>query len=276
MYPGQVRHHASHHSAGQSASKQQRTHQLVAGVDEVAQPVVDELLRQRACLHVGVHVDFCHFEAFVLQHALHRDDVRVHLSPRQRLDCRVDYIASVLTHFEDGRHREARPRVAVILYYHVRMLCLYGLGELAEHGGLAYSGHVLEANFVSSGGYELVGYAAVILYGVYGRGCDAERCLRCHARLVGPFYAWYDVAHVVQSAEYARYVDALCVFYLVHEASHVVGHGIHAQSVEAAVEHVCLYSRFVERLAESPNGGVGVLACEQVYLFKSSSVSLNA
>ena len=71
MHAGKVRHHAAHHSAGQSATKQQRTHQLVARIDEVTEPVVDKLLRERTCVHVGVHVDFGNLEALVLQHALY-------------------------------------------------------------------------------------------------------------------------------------------------------------------------------------------------------------
>ena len=54
---------------------------LVGGIDEAAQPVVDELLSQRAGLHIGIHIQVCHLEALVLQHALNRDDVRVDLTP---------------------------------------------------------------------------------------------------------------------------------------------------------------------------------------------------
>ena len=81
MDAGKVGHHAAHHSAWQSATQQQRTHVLVARIDEIAQPVVDKLLCQCAGLHIGVHVDFGHLEAFVLQHALHRNDVGMHLAP---------------------------------------------------------------------------------------------------------------------------------------------------------------------------------------------------
>ena len=67
----EVGHHRAHHASGQSAAQQERRHVLVAGVDEVAQPLVDELLCERACLHVGAHVDVGHVEALVAQHRLH-------------------------------------------------------------------------------------------------------------------------------------------------------------------------------------------------------------
>ena len=77
----QVGHHRAHHAARQAAAEQQARHVLVGRIDEVAQPVVYELLRQRACLHIGIHVEVGHFEALVLQHRLYRDDVGMHLTP---------------------------------------------------------------------------------------------------------------------------------------------------------------------------------------------------
>ena len=77
---------------------------FVGRIDEIAQPVVDELLRKRACLHVGIHVDFLNLKTLVFQHRLHRDNVRVHLAPRQRLDGRVDDVGTVVAHFENRGH----------------------------------------------------------------------------------------------------------------------------------------------------------------------------
>ena len=77
----EVGHHRSHHAARQTAGKQQRAHVLVLWVDEVAEPLIDELLGHGACLHVGVHVDVRNVEAGILQHALYGDDVRMDLAP---------------------------------------------------------------------------------------------------------------------------------------------------------------------------------------------------
>ena len=162
------------------------------------------------------------------------------------------------------------------MYYYVGMLGLYSLRQLSEHCRLTYSGHVLEAYFCRSSLYQLVGNAAVILNRVYGRRRYAERGLRSHAGLERPLDARYDVAHVVKSAEYAGDVDSLGVLHLIHKAAHVVGHGVHPERVESAVEHVGLYAHLVERLAKRPYCVVRILACQQVHLLEGSAVGLNA
>ena len=96
-------HHAfevGHHAAGKAAAEQQRTHEFVVGVHEIAEEVVDELLGERTYLHVSVHVDFGNVEAGVLEHALHGDNVRVYLSPRKRFDSSVDYVGTCAANFQ--------------------------------------------------------------------------------------------------------------------------------------------------------------------------------
>ena len=141
---------------------------LVGGVDKVAQPVVYEFLSQRAGLHVGVHIQFLHLEALVLQHALHGDNVWVYLAPTERLYGGVYNIGTVITHLEDAGHGEAGPRVSVILYDNVGVLRLDALGQCAEHGRLAYTSHILQAYFLGTSSNHLVGNVRVILHRMHG------------------------------------------------------------------------------------------------------------
>ena len=108
MYARKIGHHTAHHTTGQTTTKQQRAHQLVGGVDKVAQPLVNELLCQCARLHVSAHIDFGNIETFVLQHALHRDNVGMNLTPRQWFDGRIDDIGTVVAHFQYRSHRQTR------------------------------------------------------------------------------------------------------------------------------------------------------------------------
>ena len=156
------------------------------------------------------------------------------------------------------------------------MLRLDGLRQLAEHGGLADACHVLQADLLGTGGNHLVGNLAVVLDGVYRRGGDAERGLRRHAGSLGPLDAGNDIAGVVQTAEDAGDVDALGVLHLIPQLAHVVGHGVHTQGVQAAVEHVGLDAHFVERLAEGTDGQVRVLASHEVHLLEGTAVGLDA
>ena len=165
--------------------------------------------------------------------------------------------------------------MAVVLYDDFGILVLYHLGELAEECGLSDSCHVLEAYFLSTGSYQFVGNAHIVVECVYGRIGDAECALWCHAAFLGPCDGWLDVAHVVQSVEDTCDVGTLLGLYLVHECAHIVGHGVHAQGVQSAVEHVGLDTCLVEGLAEGAYCLVGVFACEEVYLLEGTAVGLH-
>ena len=275
LYAAQVGHHGPHHAAGQTAAEQEAGHVLVGGVDEVAEPVVDELLGEGTGLHVGVHVDFGHVEAFVLQHGLYGDDIRVHLAPGEGLDGRIDDVGTVVAHLEDACHREAGAAVTVVLDDDVGMILLYHARQLAEHGWLTDAGHVLQAYLGCTGLYQLVGNSRVVLGCMDGTGRDAKRGLRNHAALLGPADAGNDVADIVQAAEDAGNVGALLLLHLVHELPHIVGHRIHAQGIQAAVQHVRLDAYLIEGFAEGTDGLVGVLACQQVHLLECTAISLH-
>ena len=79
---------------------------LIGRIDEVAKPVVDELLGQCTSLHIGVHIQISHLEALVLQHRLYRDDIWMNLTPRQRFDGGINHISAIVTYLEDRSHRE--------------------------------------------------------------------------------------------------------------------------------------------------------------------------
>ena len=271
----EVRHHRAHHATRQSAAEQERRHVLVARIDEVAEPVVDEFLRERAGFHVGVHVDVGHVESLVSQHRLHADDVGMHLSPRKRLDGRVDDVGAVFADFENRCHRQSGTRVAVILDDDVGIFRLDHLRELAQKCRLTDARHVFQADFLGSGGNHLVGNRHVVVERVDGRCRDAERGLRRHSGLFRPANRGNDVARVVKSVENTRNIHALRVFHLVHQRPDVVGHGIHAQRIQAAVEHVGLDAHLVERLAEGSHGVVRILASQQVHLLEGSAIGFH-
>ena len=110
---------------------------------------------------------------------------------------------------------------------------------------------------------------------MYGRCGDAERALGGHAGLGCPLDARYDVAHIVETAEYSGYVDTLGMLHPVHQTAHVVGHRIHSQGIEAAVKHVGLDADFIEWLAKCSHGCIRVLTGKQVDLLKCTAVGLH-
>ena len=170
---------------------------LVSRVDEVAQPVVDKLLCECACLHVGIHIQIGHLEALVLQHRTNRDDIWVNLTPRQWLDSGIDNIGTVVTNLEDRCHRQTRTRVTMVLNDDIGVLGLDGLGELTQHSGLTDTSHILQTDFLGTSSDHLVGNSSIVLNGVNWRSGDTQCSLRCHATLLGPLDTWNDITGIV-------------------------------------------------------------------------------
>ena len=110
---------------------------------------------------------------------------------------------------------------------------------------------------------------------MYGRCGDAECGLRSHTCLGSPLDAGDDVANIIQSTEYTCDINALSVFYLVHELSNIIRHSVHTKGVKSAVKHVCLDAYLIKGLTESTNGIIGVFASQQVYLFKGTAIGFN-
>ena len=276
MHAFQVGHHRAHHSARQSALQQQRRHVLVARIHEVAQEVVDELLRQRAGFHVGLHVDVGHLESLVAQHGLHRDNVGMHLSPRHGFHRHVDDVGSVLAHFQDGGHRQSRTAMAVILDDDIRMFVLDGFCQTSQHARTSDACHVLQTDFGSTRLDQLVGNGRVIFHGMYGRMGDTKRSLGNHACLKRILDGRDDVARFVQSAEDTGDVHPLGMLHLIHQPAYVGRHRIHAQCIQSAVQHVCLYACLPERFGKGTHGLIRILTIKQVHLFESAAIGLNA
>ena len=71
----QIGHQATHHTTRKSRSNQQRVHQTVFRTDIQSQEIIHKFLNQGTYLHIGLHIDFRHLEAGVLQHGLYTDHV---------------------------------------------------------------------------------------------------------------------------------------------------------------------------------------------------------
>ena len=248
---------------------------LVGRIDEVAQPIVDELLRQTASLHIRVHINIGHLEAFVLQHRLNGDDIGMYLTPAERLDSGIDDVGTIVTYLEDRSHRESRTRMSVILDDNIRMLGLDALGEGAQQSRLSDTSHILQADFLSTSSNHLVGNGAIVLNGMHGAGGDTQRSLRNHASSLGPLDRGDDITGVVQTTEDTGDVHTLSLLDFVHQLAHIVGHGIHTKGVQATIQHVGLNAHLVEGFTESTNGQVGVLACHEVHLLESTTIGFH-
>ena len=108
VYALEVSHHRAHHTTRQTTAYEERRGQHVGGVDEVAEEVIDELLREGASLHVGIHVDVSDLVASVDEHLADGDDVWVDLTPREGLHSYVDDVGAVVADLEHGGYGEAR------------------------------------------------------------------------------------------------------------------------------------------------------------------------
>ena len=75
-------------------------------------------------------------------------------------------------------------------------------------------------------------------------------------------YGGDNVARVIKTVEDTCDVDPLCMLDVIHQLANVGRYGVHAQSVEATVQHVRLDARLVERLGEGAYSVVRVFASE--------------
>ena len=148
--------------------------------------------------------------------------------------------------------------------------------QLREEGGASYARHVLEADFICSVLYQMVDHAHVVFYGVDRRISDGEGRLGDHSSLLGVLDGEFEVAVVVEAAEGTGDVGALGLLHLEHQFAHIRRHGVHAEGVETALEHVGLDSRLVEGGRPLAHGDVGILAVKKIYLFECAAVGFNA
>ena len=110
---------------------------------------------------------------------------------------------------------------------------------------------------------------------MHRRSSDTQGSLWGHAGGLGPLHGRNDVTHIVQTAEDTGDINALRMLYLVLQLTHIIGHRIHTQRIQTAIEHVCLDAHLVERFTECPNGSVWILTCQQVYLLEGTTIGLH-
>ena len=80
----EVRHQTSHHTARQTAAYKQTRHQRILRINPITEEIIDELLRQATCLHIGLHIDVFDAEAGIFEHRLNSDHIGMHLTPTER------------------------------------------------------------------------------------------------------------------------------------------------------------------------------------------------
>ena len=200
----------------------------------------------------------------------------MHHTPRQGFHSAVDNIGAGFGHLEGRSHRQAGTRMAVILNQYVRIFLLDFVYQLAQRGGTADTGHILQRNLVGAKLHQLVDNAHIILDRMNRRVGDAERGLADHSGFFGIFYRKFQVARVVQAAERTHNVDTLRLLDLRHQSAHVGRYAVHTQAVQSTFQHMCLYASLVELLGPGTDGLVGVLAIHQIHLLESTAIGLNA
>ena len=104
---------------------------------------------------------------------------------------------------------------------------------------------------------------------------DGKGDLGDHPSLLGELDAAPEVAVVVQAAEGTGDVGALLLLNLEHKLPYVSRYGIHPESVEAPLKHMCLDPCLMERGCPSADGYVRILAEQQVDLLESAAVGFD-
>ena len=85
-----------------------------------------------------------------------------------------------------------------------------------------------------------------------------------------------NVAYVIQPAESARNVRTLRFLHFIKQLAYIGRHRAHAQTVQRAVQHVCLNTGFMERLRPLPHSLIGVFTKQKINLFKTAAICFYA
>ena len=163
----EVRHKTSHHTARKTAAYQQGRHESVLRIDPITQEIIDELLRQAARLHIGLHIDVLYEEACVFEHGLNGDDIRMHLTPTQRLHRYVQHIAAGFGYFEHRSHAKARARMAVVLDDDIGVFLFDSRYDRTKHCRTTDTGHIFQTDFLRTSFDQLLREVDIILHRVY-------------------------------------------------------------------------------------------------------------
>ena len=165
--------------------------------------------------------------------------------------------------------------MTVVLDDDIGMLGLDGLGQCAQQSRLANTCHILQTDFLSTGGNHLVGNFRIIFDGMHRTGSDTQRSLWNHTSGLGPLDRGDNITCVVQTTENTGDVHTLSFLHLVHQFANVVGNRVHTQGVKATIQHVCLDTHLIERLTESTYSQIGVLASHEVHLLKGATIGFH-
>ena len=150
--------------------------------------------------------------------------------------------------------------MTVILDGNVRMSSLDVCHNLAQRYRTADTCHILDTDFICTQLDKLQCHIRIIFHSMDRRMGDTERTLRNHSRLVRISDGRSDVTYIVQSAESTCDVRTLRLLHFIKQLAHIGRHGAHAQTVQCTVQHMCLYTGFVERLRPLAHSFIGVLA----------------
>ena len=198
------------------------------------------------------------------------------LAPGEGFHGDIQVVGAGAGHFQHGGGGEAGAGVSMVLDLDVRIFLLDVVHELAEDVRTADAGHVLEADLIGPVAHDLVHDVHVVGDGMDGGVGDGEGDLGDHPAFLGAQDGTLEVAVVVEAAEGTGDVGALDLLDLEHELADVVRDGVHAQGVEAALEHVRLDAGLVEGGRPGPDRLVRVLAEQEVHLLEGAAVGLHA
>ena len=248
---------------------------FIRRIHEITQEIIYKFLRHGTRFHIGFHIDIRYLETQIFQHSLHRNYIWMYFTPGHRFHSYINDISSILTDFKNRCHRQARPTMTMILNDHFRMPLFNCFRQSPQHTRTTDTCHVFQTDFGCSGFDQLISNMSVILHCMYRRMRDTQRSLRYHTCFQCIFYRWNDIARFIQSTENTSDIHSLCMLHMIHQTTNIGRYRIHTQSIQTTIQHMCLYTCFIERFSKSTYGLVGVFAIQQIHLLKSPSVSFH-
>jgi len=227
----QVGHHGTHHTSGQATTHQQGRHLFVAAINEITQKIVHKALRQPPGFHVGIHIDVFHLKTGFFEHGLNGNHIGVNHSPGKGFHGYIEVIGTSFGHFQHGSRGKSRSSMTVVFHLDIGVSFFDLFRQKAQESGTTYTCHIFEADFVRSKIDQFVGQGGIIINRMNGRMSDAHRCLGYHTGFSGILDGQFEVAGVVQATKRAGNVGTLGLLDLEHQAAHISGNWIHADTV---------------------------------------------
>ena len=97
----------------------------IVRIDPISKEVINELLSQCTHFHIGIHIQVLYTEAVGTKHLPDSYHIRMHLTPRKRLNRHIQIISSGTCHFQHRRRRETWTAMTVILNLDMWIFLLY-------------------------------------------------------------------------------------------------------------------------------------------------------